>query len=303
MSVIYKTIDDNHDGQRLDNYLIRELKGVPKSRIYRAIRGGEVRVNKKRAKATYKLASGDEVRIPPVRQGESNTPTAVSNAIIELLEDSILYEDEQLLIINKPAGFPVHGGTNAPLGVIEAFRLIRREAKFLELAHRLDKGTSGCLMLAKKKSMLKKIHELQQNNGIRKTYSLWVKGHWPKAVQKVSLPLLKKTGANGERIVSVHREGKASTTLFNIIKTTKDYTLLEATLITGRTHQIRVHCQSQGHPILGDDKYGDWSLNEQLAKQGLKRMLLHARRLGFKQPLLGSSEQVVEAPLPPEFSL
>ena len=249
-TVVFKTIDDSAAGQRIDNYLLTQLKGLPRSRVYRLIRKGEVRVNKKRVEQTYRLALEDIVRIPPVQMDAQQLPIKLNDAVTERLNQSVLYEDKQLLIINKPPGMAVHGGSGIQAGVIEYLRAIRPENKFLELAHRLDRDTSGCLMIAKSRAALVELHELLRERKVRKIYRVLVVGTWPKQVHKVDAPLKKNTLSSGERIVKVARDGQESVTTFNIIERHPGVTLVEAFPHTGRTHQIRVHCAGTGHPVV-----------------------------------------------------
>lgn len=290
--VRWLTVQPEQEGQRLDNFLIKVLKGVPKSHIYRLMRKGEVRVNKKRIKPEYRLKVGDEVRIPPVRQGDTSELTQPSSNLQDLLRSRILYEDTGLLIINKPAGIAVHGGSGISLGVIEALRAMRTKPSrhpgetapiipYLELAHRLDRETSGCLLLAKKPSILKELHELLRRGQVEKTYQALVKGHWPSSLKEVDEPLKKFHLQSGERMVSVDSEGKSSQTTFRVIQRFANSTLIEAKPKTGRTHQIRVHAAHAGHPIVGDDKYGDKIVNKQFREWGCKRLFLHAYSLNF----------------------
>jgi 23S rRNA pseudouridine955/2504/2580 synthase len=270
---------------------------VPKSHIYRILRSGEIRVNKGRVDQTYRLKAGDTIRLPPVRVAE-RAEKHIPKAVFE-----VLFEDDSLLIINKPAGIAVHGGSGVAFGVIEQIRVSRPELTFLELVHRLDRETSGVLMLAKKRSALKRIHEQMREGHIDKRYQALVKGNWANQRQHVKLPLFKYLTPDGERRVRVQPDGIASHTVFNILERYDKFTLLEAELKTGRTHQIRVHLAASGHVIAGDDKYGDFELNRQLQKAGsaapLKRMFLHAYRLSFTHPVTGE-EITVTAPLPPE---
>ncbi|MEW9899770.1 RluA family pseudouridine synthase [Chitinivorax sp. PXF-14] len=298
-SVTLLTIAEEGDGQRVDNYLIRLLKGVPKSHIYRIIRGGEVRVNKGRVAQTYRLQLGDLLRVPPIRL--SSEPTAERATPFQRVNFSVLYEDDAILAIDKPAGMAVHGGSGISRGVIEQLRAQHPEYKFLELVHRLDRETSGVLLLAKKRSALIALHEAIRENRTDKRYLTLVSGGWSNQRQSVKLPLLKYVTADGERRVSVNAEGQASHTVFNLQRSLPQFSLLEAELKTGRTHQIRVHLSHLGFPIAGDDKYGDFTLNKQLARQGLKRMFLHAWRLSFMHPLSGQPLSL-EAPLPPELA-
>ncbi len=293
------TIDDGHDGQRIDNFLLRELKGVPKSRIYRLLRKGEVRVNKARIKPDYKLRSGDSVRIPPVRQAEAGTPAKVSGSLAEALAEAVLYEDDELLIVNKPSGLAVHGGSGVSLGLIEALRQLRPEARFLELVHRLDRDTSGCVMLAKKRSALKRLHVMLREGAVDKRYYALVAGKWPVRKQQVKARLQKNVLSSGERMVRVDPDGKSALTEYRVVRRIPGATLVEAKPVTGRTHQIRVHCLAAGYPIIGDDKYGDDEANRQFRARGLKRLFLHAHSLDFQ---LDERRIQVSAPLGPDLS-
>jgi 23S rRNA pseudouridine955/2504/2580 synthase len=278
------TISTEEAGGRVDNFLLKQLKGVPKSRIYRAIRGGEVRVNKGRVKAEYKLQPGDIVRIPPIRV-QAREPISVSEGLQAKLQEAILYEDAGLIILNKPAGIPVHGGSGVNIGVIEAFRIIYPKCKHLDLVHRLDKDTSGCLMLAKKRSVLKALHEALREGKIKKHYLALVAGHWPRSLQKITLPLRKQTLQSGERMVKVDKvEGKEAITFVKPLRYDESATLLEVTIKTGRTHQIRVHTAASKHPILGDEKYGSRSANKGAKTQGIKSIALHASQLHINLP-------------------
>jgi 23S rRNA pseudouridine955/2504/2580 synthase len=275
-------IDANSDGQRVDNFLLRELKGVPKSRIYRLLRKGEVRVNKGRVKAEYRLQSGDQVRIPPIRMSADEPgEVSVSAGLAERLAAAILYEDEGLIVINKPAGLAVHGGSGVSLGLIEALRALRPEARFLELVHRLDRDTSGCIMVAKKRSGLLILHEALRGDGIDKRYLALAAGKWSKGRNEVSAPLEKNTLRSGERVVRVSASGKEALTKFAVVEQFEGATLVEASPITGRTHQIRVHAQFAGHPLAGDEKYGDREADERFRQLGLRRLFLHAHTLSF----------------------
>ncbi len=293
-------VSDSHEGQRIDNFLLRLLKGVPKSRVYRLLRRGEVRVNKKRVKPEYRLQNGDVVRIPPVRMAERRGPQSVSEGLQAHLQQSILYEDTALLVVNKPSGLAVHGGSGVSLGLIEALRLMRPDARFLELVHRLDRDTSGCIMVAKKRSMLRYLHELlRQKGGVDKRYQALAAGKWPNRKQLVSASLIKNSLQSGERMIKVSEEGKKSLTEFSVLQRYSGTTLMQCKPITGRTHQIRVHAQYAGHPLLGDEKYGDDKANRHHRKLGLKRLFLHAASLRFRLP---DQEQqlLVEAPLSAE---
>ena len=292
----FVTIGEEEAGQRIDNYLLRVCKGVPKSHIYRILRSGEVRVNKGRIDQLYRLAEGDMVRIPPIRVAEKTTGNVPG------AEFAILHEDAHLLIIDKPAGVAVHGGSGVSYGVIEQLRAARPEAKFLELVHRLDRETSGLLLLAKKRSALTNLHEQMRDGTTDKRYLTMVAGDWRNARQHVKLPLHKYTTPDGERRVIVRADGQESHTVFTLLKKWHRFALLEAELKTGRTHQIRVHLSSSGFPILGDDKYGDFTLNRELMKANdtrgaLKRMFLHAHQITFTHPETGKP-LTVRAPLP-----
>ncbi|WP_153108693.1 RluA family pseudouridine synthase [Propionivibrio limicola] len=288
-------------GQRLDNYLLKLCKGVPKSHVYRIIRSGEVRVNGKRAEASSRLVAGDSLRIPPVRIAQRQE-AVVAGAEMRA-ELPIVYEDDALLVINKPSGIAVHGGSGVSFGVIEALRRQRPDARFLELAHRLDRETSGLLLVGKKRSALVRLHDMfretggAEGRGADKRYLVLVKGRWMDPVRNVRLPLLKYLLDSGERRVRVSNDGKASHTVFRLLARWQHFSLLEAELRSGRTHQIRVHCAHLGFPIVGDEKYGDFALNKSLVKEGLKRMFLHAWRLKFPHPLTGAQLEL-EAPMP-----
>jgi 23S rRNA pseudouridine955/2504/2580 synthase len=295
-STLRHTIDEDSAGQRIDNYLMRRLKGVPKSHVYRILRSGEVRVNSGRIGPDYRLQAGDQVRVPPVRTARKAEPRAPAGPGFK---PAILFEDEALLAIDKPSGMAVHGGSGVSFGVIEALRHARPAAKFLELVHRLDRETSGVLLLAKKRAALVELHRQLQAGETEKRYLALVKGLWTERKRVVDLALEKYVAGSGERRVNVNAGGDHAITIFRLERRVGAYSLLDAELKTGRTHQIRVHLAHLGFPILGDDKYGDFALNKTLAKQGLKRMFLHARRLVVRHPL--SREKVVfEAPLPPE---
>lgn len=294
VSVKLVEIGSETSGQRVDNFLLRECKGVPKSHIYRILRSGEVRVNSGRVDATYKLQEGDRVRIPPLRLGAKVAPSKPPTIDLPLL-----HEDEGLIAANKPAGLAVHGGSGISYGVIEQLRLARPEAKFLELVHRLDRDTSGLLLLAKKRAVLTAMHELIRNGQMEKRYLVLVHGQWPAGKQHVKLKLQRYVTGAGERRVRVDDEGRESHTVFELKQACGAYSLLQAHLKTGRTHQIRVHLAQLGFPIAGDDKYGDFELNKHLAKQGLRRMFLHAWKLAFVHPLSGETLKL-EAPLPRE---
>lgn len=298
VSAQFVTITEEEAGQRIDNYLLRVCKGVPKSHIYRILRSGEVRVNKGRIDQMYRLEAGDMVRIPPVRVAERQA----GNAPVPGAEFDIVHEDSHLLVIDKPAGVAVHGGSGVSYGVIEQLRASRPDAKFLELVHRLDRETSGLLLLAKKRSALTNLHEQIRDGKTDKRYLTLVSGDWRNPRQHVRLPLHKFTTPDGERRVVVQAGGMESHTVFNLLRKWQDFALLEAELKTGRTHQIRVHLASSGFPIAGDEKYGDFALNKQLQKAtdtrgALRRMFLHAYQITFQHPETGKA-MTLQAPLP-----
>jgi 23S rRNA pseudouridine955/2504/2580 synthase len=288
------------DGQRIDNFLINRLKGMPKSRIYRILRKGEVRVNKKRIAASYRLVAGDIIRLPPVYLAEKAKQLPPGKETAKLLAGRILYEDDNLLIINKPSGMSVHAGSTVRVGIVEALRHMYPKLPNLELAHRLDSETSGCLVLAKKKRILRELHSLLREGKVTKIYWALTMGKWKDSELRVDLPLHKDYKDGGKHVVEVDREGKSALTVFRTIKSfARDASLMEVKLFTGRTHQIRVHAQHQGHPIAADDRYGDPEFNKQVRSLGLKRMFLHARTIDFTLPSLGQ-RITVEAPLDPE---
>ena len=281
-------------GQRIDNFLIRNLKGVPKSHVYRILRSGEVRVNSGRIKPDYRLVDGDKVRVPPVRVASPEArPPARSLAL------PVVFEDDALIVIDKPSGVAVHGGSGISFGVIESLRAERPKAKFLELAHRLDRDTSGLLMVGKKRTALVELHRMLRDGEVRKDYVAIVKGRWKGGGRKIDVPLHKYVTAEGERRVSVRDDGQQAISLFKPLAAGDTASMLDIRLMTGRTHQIRVHAAHVGHPILGDDKYGDFDLNRALVKQGVKRLFLHARQLSLSHPISGEPLAFV-SPLPPE---
>ena len=308
-SVSLITVAEHEAGQRLDNYLIKILKGVPKSHIHRIIRAGEVRLNKKRCKPDSRIQTGDLLRIPPVRTAEKQRSSENRAQAVPAREFTIIYEDDALLVIDKPAGIAVHGGSGVSFGVIEQIRRARPEARYLELVHRLDKDTSGLLMIAKKRSALVKLHEAIRNDHPKKIYLALGVGKLPNDSFHVKLPLFKYTGAQGEKMVRVSEDGQSAHTIFRVLNRFSDdllhqvglshLTLVQATLKTGRTHQIRVHLQSQHCPIAGDERYGDYQANKRLQKLGLKRMFLHAAELHLDHPLTGE-KLVLKADLPQE---
>ncbi len=297
------TVDEAGDGQRLDNFLLRLLKGVPKTHVYRVIRSGEVRVNKGRAQADTRLAAGDVLRVPPVRVAQRPEGAA---AAVPPREFPVLFEDDHLLAVDKPAGVAVHGGSGVSFGVIEQLRRARPEARFLELVHRLDKETSGILLLARKRSALTRLQDQFRERDTHKVYAALVFGEWPKAVKVIDLPLLKTLDAAGERHVRVaaHEQARRSISLVRVVRSGGGLSLLDVTIKTGRTHQIRVHLAHHGHPIVGDPKYGDFARNKAFARErGFARMALHARHLAFDHPAHpdGSHRVTLDSPVPAEW--
>jgi 23S rRNA pseudouridine955/2504/2580 synthase len=293
-------ISADHAGQRIDNYLMCQLNGIPKSLVYRIVRKGEVRVNKGRIKPEYKLKEGDIVRIPPLRQAEKKEPGHVSDKILQQIESRILFEDKRILILNKPSGLAVHGGSGLSFGLIEAIRQLRPNDKELELAHRLDRDTSGCIIVAKKRSALRRLHEQLREGTMDKRYLTLLKGKWAGRSKWVDAPLLKNVIQSGERLVFVDAKGKEARTQFIPSSVGGEASLMSVKLDTGRTHQIRVHAKHIGFPIAGDDKYGDDEFNRQMKSKGLKRLFLHALSLKFHLPDPETGEDVaisVEAPL------
>lgn len=301
-SVTIREVKEEQNGQRLDNYLLARLKGVPKSRIYRIIRKGEVRVNKKREKPEYKLKTGDLVRIPPVRTAGPREIVPPSDTLQVLLEKAVLYDDECLMILNKPAGLPVHGGTGVKTGLIEAMRFMHPGVEGLELAHRLDKGTSGCLILAKTAKVLKILAGQFKSGAVSKTYHAIVQGQWPEDSLEVRAALKRQPPRGGERRVSVSDAGKSAITRFSVIERFAEATYLQANPLTGRTHQIRVHAQLAGHPIIGDEKYASAGDRRRFAEMGIKRLCLHASELSLPHPQSGKT-LTVEAPHDEQFTL
>lgn len=280
-------ITDAHEGQRIDNFLLKLLKGVPKSRIYRIIRKGEVRINKGRCDAKRKLVIGDIVRVPPVRVSAEKEKVSAPAYLKNNLQNNIIFEDDVILVINKPSGFAVHGGSGINSGVIETLRELRPENRFLELVHRLDRDTSGCLIIAKKRSALRTLHEYFRGDGVKKSYLALLDGQWDKKKIIVDQPLLKNVSQGGERMVKVSSAGKASQTLFRRLNLYHDTTFVEASPFTGRTHQIRVHAQYLGHAIIGDERYGKNETNKAFRRRGYKRLFLHAYKLQFAHPVTG----------------
>lgn len=293
-------IDESAEGQRLDNFLVSLLKGVPKAHVYRVIRSGEVRVNKGRASADTRLAIGDEVRVPPVRVADRSEVAPAPPR-----EFPVVHEDEHLIAVDKPAGVAVHGGSGVSFGVIEQLRRARPQAKFLELVHRLDKETSGLLLIAKRRSALTALQDQLRERETGKTYAALVVGDWPASRKVIDVPLHKFLTGEGERRVRAveagHEDAKRSITLVKVVRRFAGFTLLDVTIKTGRTHQIRVHLAHEGHPIVGDAKYGDFAANKAIARGAAKfeRMFLHAKRLRFTHPATGEVIEL-EAPLPAE---
>lgn len=303
--VTFVEIDENHDGQRLDNFLITHLKGVPKTHIYRIIRKGEIRVNKGRVKQTTRLKLGDSLRIPPIRLSDKPIAELDGNKY-SFLGDMVLFEDDALLVLNKPSGMAVHAGSGIKIGVIEALRAYRIDLKYIELVHRLDRETSGVLVLAKKASALKILHDDFKTNSLKnprldKRYLTLVKGQWQHGQRRVTKALNTNARRHGERNVVVDPNGSYASSIMTPKSVSKLASLIEVKLLTGRTHQVRVHCLSENHPVAGDQKYGDEGFNKQLKSSGLSRLFLHAAKLTFFHPLTQAS-LTIEAPLPKELS-
>ena len=297
-SATWREVDESAQDQRIDNYLQKILKGVPKSHIYRILRSGEVRVNSRRVQASYRLQDGDKVRLPPIRTGVKPSRVGAA-ASVARFSGAVLLEDEDLLVVDKPSGVAVHGGSGISSGVIEQLRAARPALRFLELVHRLDRDTSGVLILAKKRTALTGLHAQLRDGAVRKHYLALVFGEWKDAKRNVKVALHKYVSSSGERRVVVDEEGQQAHTVFRLIRNLPGYSLLDAELKTGRTHQIRVHLAHIGYPIAGDDKYGDFDANKRLMKQGLKRMFLHAASLEFSHPRNAQMVRI-EAPLAPE---
>ncbi|MFK5914938.1 MAG: 23S rRNA pseudouridine(955/2504/2580) synthase RluC [Woeseiaceae bacterium] len=296
-------IIDDYAGQRIDNYLLRELNGVPKSLVYRIIRKGEVRVNKGRIKPDYRLKEGDTVRIPPIKQVEKKPAGHVPDHILREIESRILFEDKRIIVLNKPSGLAVHGGSGLSFGLIETLRALRPKDQNLELVHRLDRDTSGCLLISKKRSALRRLHEQLREGQIDKRYMALIKDEWKGRSKWIDAPLLKNVVKSGERLVFVDNRGKEARTQFIPHSTGNIASLMNIKLDTGRTHQIRVHAQYIKQPIAGDTKYGDETFNKELKKLGLKRLFLHASSLKFHLPDPETEEDVLyhfEAPLDKE---
>jgi 23S rRNA pseudouridine955/2504/2580 synthase len=297
VAVRIEEVGPEQAGQRIDNFLLTRLKGVPKSRVYRILRRGEVRVNRGRVAPSYKLQAGDAVRIPPVRVSAEPGPV-VGSALPARLTRSIIYEDDGLLVLDKPSGVAAHGGSGISLGAIEALRAARPDAPFLELVHRLDRETSGCLMVAKRRSVLRELHAQLRAHSIDKRYLLLVQGVWRGGGRRIDLALARDQVRGGERIVRVAKEGQEAATRFTPLERFEDATLMRARPLTGRTHQIRVHAAALGHPIAGDSKYGAPAFDASLRERGLRRLFLHACELRLTLP--GGDPLRVEAPLGPE---
>ncbi len=300
-NVSFIQVSDDQAGQRIDNFLSSRLKGVPKSRIYRLLRKGEVRVNKKRIKPEYRVVAEDMVRIPPVRTAQPPKLPVAGAGLRKLLATSIIFENDQLLVMDKPAGLAVHGGSGVNLGLIEALRQMRPDQKYLELVHRIDRDTSGCLLVAKKRSALRALQAQFREGRVDKHYRALVRGNWPRKLTQIEAPLTKNTLPSGEWQVRVDESGKPASTLVTLRHGYASASLLDVWLETGRTHQIRVHCQSVGHPLAGDSKYGDEAFNSSLRALGLQRMFLHAFEVVFALP--GSEDKIsVCAPQPAELN-
>ena len=296
--VRYLEVRSTQAGQRVDNFLLHQLKGVPRSRIYRMLRNGEVRVNKGRVKPTYRIASGDRIRLPPVRRANDlAVATVVPGGVAERLKTAILHEDKDLLILNKPSGLAVHGGSRLQYGLIEALRQTRSATEMLELAHRLDRATSGCLLIAKTRAALTALHQMLREGKIEKRYTALVAGRWHGGARGVSVAIAKRASGTHGRMVGIAANGKTAETWFKPCEYFDDCSLMTVRIYTGRTHQIRVHAAHVGHPLVGDDKYGDYALNKKMRKRGLKRLFLHASQLQFHMPDTNRS-YTIDAPLP-----
>lgn len=293
--VRHLTVAEDSSGQRLDNFLTRELKGVPRTRLYRALRKGEIRVNKGRVKADYRLVTGDLVRIPPLRIPAASESPRVPGRLARQLDERVIYEDGDLLVIDKPSGLAVHGGSGLSFGLIECLRQMRPDDRYLELVHRLDRDTSGLILIARRPATLRELHRQLREDQVDKRYLALVAGSWPRSLRVVEAPLEKNVLQSGERMVRVSKEGKRAVTEFSVVERLSTATLLEARPVTGRTHQIRVHAQHAGFPLCGDEKYSDERTAGLCGQLGLKRLFLHAHRLRFSLPKVGGLE--LEAPL------
>jgi 23S rRNA pseudouridine955/2504/2580 synthase len=300
-AVRFIEVDGDAAGQRVDNFLFGQLKGVPKSHVYRILRTGQVRINGGRIRAEYKLAAGDVIRVPPVRSAAvaEEKPSRFWGST--KLEHRILYEDDHLLALNKPAGMSVHGGSGGNFGVIEGLRAMRPEARFLELVHRLDRDTTGCLLIAKRRAALRDLHRQFRGDDVEKSYIALLSGNWARKAAVVDVPLLKNVLQGGERFVRVSRQGKEAVTEFRRLQRFADATLVEAMPVTGRTHQIRVHAKSLGHPLAGDERYGEEEANRRFRRLGLKRLFLHSASLTFHHPETGRALRI-DAPLEPDLA-
>ena len=292
-------VDAENAGQRIDNFLLARLKGVPKSHVYRILRTGEVRRNGGRVKAQDRLNAGDIVRVPPVRVTRTETVELPLERIRTRIEPRVLFEDDDLLVLNKPSGMAVHGGSGLSFGVIEALRQLRPDCRGLELVHRLDRDTSGCLLLAKKRSALRSLHEQFREDDVGKVYVALLAGVWAKSRWLENAPLKKNVLQSGERMVRVARDGKSAETEFRRLERYDGATLVEARPVTGRTHQIRVHAQHMGHPLIGDERYGDEAANRRFRQLGLKRLFLHAKETELRHPRTGEMLRF-QAPLDDE---
>ena len=297
--VAHVAIEAEQAGQRIDNFLLARLKGVPKSRIYRILRKGEVRVNKKRVAPGYRLQAGDVVRVPPVRVAETAGPGPRAAQAGQRLYASAIHEDGRLLVVDKPAGLAVHGGSGMSFGVIEALRAARPDAPYLELVHRLDRETSGCLLVAQRRSTLRRLHELLREGRVEKRYLALVMGEWTRGFLRQEDDLVIGRGAEGERYVRVAEEGRRASSDFRPLGTGPIASFMEITIHTGRTHQIRVQSEALGHPLAGDERYGQKDFNRRMKALGLRRMFLHAAALGFTDPVTGEA-RVFSSPLPPD---
>ncbi|REG85762.1 23S rRNA pseudouridine(955/2504/2580) synthase RluC [Marinomonas pollencensis] len=298
-AVRYVTIDENNSGQRIDNFLVTLLKGVPKGKLYNLLRKGEIRVNKKRTKPDYRLQHDDIVRIAPIVVAPVADKPTLPDKLKASIESRIVYEDKGLIVVNKPSGLAVHGGSGLSFGLVEVIRQMRPQEKFIELVHRLDRDTSGLIMVAKKRSVLKELHTaLREKEGVQKTYLALVYGSWPKRKQQVNAPLLKNELKSGERVVKVHTDGKESLTRFKLVRQFDGYSLVECEPVTGRTHQIRVHTLHAGYPIVGDEKYSPAESVKETKALGFKRLCLHATRLDI---MLNGERMLFEAPLDKEW--
>lgn len=297
--VSFMEVGTHESGQRIDNFLARHLKGVPRSLIYRILRTGQVRVNSGRVRPDYRLKAGDRVRVPPVKRPSGRPVPRPDPALAERMRRAVIYEDDALLVLDKPAGVAVHGGTGVPFGLIDLLRAVRPGAEYLELVHRLDRETSGCLMVAKNGDLLRRLHRMLKHGQVEKGYLALLAGRWRRGDREVDIPLRKGVTLSGERRVAADETGKAALTRFRPVETYRDATLVEVSLATGRTHQIRVHAAAISHPVAGDAKYGDRAFNRRMRALGLRRLFLHAHSLSLRLP--GSGREVhVSAPLAPD---